>query len=46
MLYTALTRAKQEIKFLFFDRSQMDSLKRNCEAFKKLESLVYNSEFN
>ena len=46
MLYTALTRAKQEIKFLFFDRTQIDSLKRNCDAFKKLESLVYNSEFN
>lgn len=41
MLYTALTRAKKEIKFLFFDRTQIDSLKRNCEAFKKLELLVY-----
>lgn len=43
MLYTAITRAKQNIKFITFkEKNEInEKIKKNCELFKILKKIIY-----
>ena len=41
MLYTALTRAREDIKFIVFKQQNIEQLELFTEAFKKLTKIVY-----
>lgn len=41
MLYTALTRAREDIKFIVFKQENIEHLKLYTEAFKKLTKIIY-----
>lgn len=41
MLYTAITRAKEDVLFYVFDRKKINLLKKYNSAFKSLKKIIY-----
>jgi ATP-dependent exoDNAse (exonuclease V) alpha subunit len=42
MLYTAMTRARKELKFILYNNDELEKIRIYNKAFKKLEKVVYS----
>jgi len=42
MLYTAITRASKNVKFIVFNKQNLKKLKLYNKSFKKLQQIIYN----
>ena len=43
MLYTAMTRAREVLKFIVLDKKNITQLELYNKAFKKLEEVIYKN---